>query len=105
MSSEDEGLVPPSVMEWLGARPWTPAPVSAAGLEAWPVLIHSGHGENTTLLGVYADREAAFRALKAEPNMTAYVDERGHLRGRPARETPRLGFGKWAHGWPVKVEG
>lgn len=77
---------------------------AATGLEVWPVLIHSGHGENTMLLGVYASREAAFRAVKAEPNMSAYVDDKGHLRGRPAHEAPRLGSGRWAHGWPVKVQ-
>ena len=77
-------------------------PVSAAGLEVWPVLTWQAHGDEMGLLGVYASREAAFRALKAAENMAVWVDDRGHLRGHPRRETA---FARWAHGWPAKVEG
>jgi hypothetical protein len=60
--------------------------MNEAGSEVWPVLIWNAHGEETYLLGVYATREDAFRALKAQPNMTAYVDDKGYVRGRPKRE-------------------
>ena len=79
--------------------------------EVWPVLTWNAHGEGTMLLGVYDSREAAFEALKAEPNMTAYVDAEGALRGRPKHEPS---FGellarpyipvKWALGRPFKVQ-
>lgn len=83
----------------------------AAGIEVWPVLTWKAHGEEGGLLGVYATREAAFRAVKAEPNMTAYVDDRGDVRGRPVKERTggELLRGPWipeywAHGYPVKLQ-
>ena len=80
--------------------------------EVWPVLIHDGHGEGTDLLGVYATREDAFRAIKAQPNMTAYVDDKGEVHGRPVRErtggellSGRSWFPvRWAHGSAEKVQ-
>jgi hypothetical protein len=77
----------------------------------WPVLIWNAHGEGTMLLGVYDSREAAFEAVKAEPNMTAWVDGKGELHGRPRVEPKWLGLRRvprvperWAHGHPVPVQ-
>jgi hypothetical protein len=60
------------------------------------------------LLGVYGSREAAFEAIKAEPNMTAYVDDKEHVRGRPVKEREPLRGPwfptRWAHGWPEQVK-
>lgn len=74
---------------------------TVTALVVWPVLTHHGHGEGTMLLGVYATREDAFRAIKAEPDMTAYVDDNGHVCGRPKREGAR---GRWAHGRAATVQ-
>ena len=73
----------------------------------WPVLIWNAHGESTMLLGVYDSRESAFEAVRTEPNMTAYVDDKGHVRGRPKKERQPLRDPwlpvRWAHGWPERV--
>ena len=86
--------------------------------EVWPVLIWDAHGEGTMLLGVYDSREAAFERIKGEVNMTAWVDGRGEVHGRPARERsatermldftsgispPNYVPERWAHGYPVKL--
>jgi len=86
--------------------------MSEAGSEVWPVLIWNAHGEETDLLGVYATREDAFRAIKAQLNMTAYVDDMGYVRGRPKRERrPEEFFNgriylpeRWACGSAEKVQ-
>lgn len=72
--------------------------------EVWVVEIHHGHGEDTKVAGVYADREAAWDAFKDRPNLTLYVDERGHLRGRPRRDEWHLAR-LWLHGHPMLVQG
>lgn len=74
----------------------TTAPVT----EVWVVEVWKAHGYDHYVLGVYANREAAFEALKAEPNMTVWVDGDGGLRGRPAGKAPE----RWARGYPMRVQ-
>lgn len=79
--------------------------------EVWVAETWNAHGYDHTVLGVYAGREAAFRALKELPNMAVYVDEHGHVRGRPKRE-PSFNEQvimpipvQWGRAWPAKVQG
>ena len=67
------------------------------------------HGEGHMVQGVYDSREAAWDGLKGKTE-TLYVDERGHLRGRPRDEEPTWRPGQWirltwAQARPVKVQG
>ena len=52
-------------------------------MEVWVAETWGAHGYGHDVLGLYDSREAAFEGLKAVPDMTVYVDERGHLAGRP----------------------
>ena len=53
--------------------------------EVWVALTWKAHGYEEDIHGVFDSREAAFESLKALPNMTVYVDEHGHVAGRPAK--------------------
>lgn len=79
------------------------------GDEVWVVETWEAHGEGAAVLGVYVSREAAFEAVNAQPNMTAYVDYDGVLLGRPRRMTRGWGMNwepvRWALGRPHKVQG
>ena len=59
------------------------------------------HGYGRSVLGVYSSREAAFEALKAQPGMTAWVDEHGNVRGRPRNEDRFGAEWGWASPWGV----
>jgi hypothetical protein len=81
------------------------------GEEVWVAETWKAHGYDHDVLGVYGSREAAFEALKAEPNMTVWVDEAGAVHGRPIREPafswpPRHAFMpvKWAQAMPMRVQ-
>jgi len=71
--------------------------------EVWVVEIHHGHGEGAMVAGVYVDREAAWDAFRDRPNLTLYVDEQGHLRGRPRSDEWHLAR-LWLHGHPMPVQ-
>jgi len=80
--------------------------------EVWVATTWSAHGEDSGVHGVFDSREAAFESLKALPNMTAYTDSAGNVRGRPKKERDwslglRQGWipEKWAIAEPVKVQG
>lgn len=92
-------------LRWKGERGGD-VPVTVWVAETW-----SAHGEATTVLGVYATREGAFRALKALENMTVYVDDHGDVQARPKREPawqwpPRRPYVpvKWGHAFPREVQ-
>ena len=86
-----------------GAAPVPPA-------EVWVAETWNAHGYDQIVLGVYASREAAFRALKERPNMTVYTDDSGHVKARPCRE-PSFNDQviaylpvKWGRAFPVVVQ-
>ena len=56
------------------------------GEEVWVAETWGPHGEGQWMLGVFSSREAAFDALRDQPNMTVYVGEDGWVHGRPRRE-------------------
>ncbi len=68
--------------------------------EVWVADIHSGHGENFRVLGVYESREAAWDALRADGRMTVCADGAGHLRGQPRDESA---IGPYASAYPMPV--
>lgn len=79
------------------------------GEEVWVAETWHAHGEGMGVKGIYDSREAAWDGLKGEVE-TLYVDERGHLRGRPRDEEPawRPGVWRrlvWARAQPMKVQG
>ena len=108
-------------------------PYCTPGTEVWVAETWNAYGEGQSVLGAYATREAAFRALKALENMTVYVDDSGNVAARPRDEHPNKprfvpcnhpegpqncpcgGRGhrpypapayipvKWGHAFPVKV--
>jgi hypothetical protein len=71
--------------------------------EVWVVTTHHGHGESMTVAGLYESREAAWDAFAEMPNLTLYVDEHSHLRGRPRRDGPG-DWPIWLHGRPMSVQ-
>lgn len=76
-------------------------------LTVWVVETHSGHGEDADVLGVYRSREAAWDAIKALPDVTAYMDGNGNVRGRPKNEgrpnsVMRPRYYAWGH--PMTVQ-
>lgn len=72
-------------------------------MEVWVAETWHAHGEAQRVEGVYDSREAAFEGLKAVPDMTVYVDERGHLVGRPRHEREYLA--RWGKARPMPVLG
>lgn len=75
---------------------------TAASREVWVAETWRAHGYGHGIHGVYESREAAFEALKSEPGMTVWVDERGIVRGRP-RDDERFGA-TWAMAASQKVQ-
>ena len=83
----------------------------AAPAEVWVAETWNAHGYDQMVLGVYASREAAFRALKERPNMTVYTDDSGHVKARPCREpsfSERMTYPylpvKWGRAFPKQVQ-
>lgn len=79
------------------------------GQEIWIAETWGAHGDGYRVQGIYDSREAAWDGLKGEVE-TLYVDERGHLRGRPRNEEPTWRPGvwfrlKWASAYPMKIQG
>lgn len=75
----------------------------AEGDEVWVAETWRAHGYGRGVLGVYSSREAAFEALKAQPGMTAWVDEHGNVHARP-RDEDRFGA-EWGLASPWRVRG
>lgn len=75
--------------------------------EVWVVTTHHGHGESTSVFGVFNSFESAREALKAQyPQMKVY-GETGILHGRPKKDDyvigPRYESRMYAEGRPYGV--
>jgi hypothetical protein len=81
--------------------------------QVWLVTTHSGHGEDSDVLGVFESREAAWDGLKGAlpPDHKMWVGDDGNLRSKPENEKVSLSMRKpyrqrmYALGEPYEVEG